>query len=373
MMDRQILLPDGGETVAAIVAHALGKARIIRLELEIGAIDRDDLRQLVERQHTLVDEGLVRPDVELPGDEAAQGFRHLGIEFEPDDRPAATTLQRGFIEEHQILGLFLDLEIAVADDAEHPLPLHLVAREEPRRVHGDERLERDEARAAAPFEIRQADEALDLRRQAHERIEAPPVMGMDELEGDAETEVRDEGERMRRVDGERRQHREDVEQEMVFEPGGFRAVQARRLDDGDALVGKFAAKLAPAALLLGRQQRHALADLGELFSRGQTVLGGRRDARTRLPIEARNAHHEEFIEIVGGDRQEPQLLEQRMVAVPRFQQDAVVETEPGQLAVDEAVRRLVQVGDVLGRWGIDRTRDGGQACLRACFGGRFQA
>ena len=67
-----------------------------------------------------------------------------------------------------------------------------------------------------------------------------------------------------------------------------------------------------------------------------------RDARADLPDEAGDAHHEELVEVVGRDRQEAQLLEQRMVAVLGLLEDAAVELEPGQLAVDEALRRLPQ-------------------------------
>ena len=58
-----------------------------------------------------------------------------------------------------------------------------------------------------------------------------------------------------------------------------------------------------------------------------------------LADQAGDADHEEFVEIVGGDRQEAQPLQQRMVADCRFLQHAAVEFEPRHLAVDEAVRR----------------------------------
>ena len=55
---------------------------------------------------------------ELAGDEVAQFRRHLAVELDADHRTAAAALQRRLEEAHQILGLFLDLDIAVADDAE---------------------------------------------------------------------------------------------------------------------------------------------------------------------------------------------------------------------------------------------------------------
>ena len=40
MVDDQILLPDGRETVAAVIANALGIARIVGHEFEIGTVER---------------------------------------------------------------------------------------------------------------------------------------------------------------------------------------------------------------------------------------------------------------------------------------------------------------------------------------------
>ena len=66
------------------------------------------------------------------------------------------------------------------------------------------------------------------------------------------------------------------------------------------------------------------------------LFGG--DALAHLAGEAGDADHEELVEIGGRDRQEAHALEQRMVRVLRFLEDAAVELQPGELAVDEAVR-----------------------------------
>ena len=76
MVDDQVLLPDGGEAVAAMVADALGIARIVRHEFEIGPIEARELRQLVERQHAVDQEHLVVGDGERALHESAQFGRH---------------------------------------------------------------------------------------------------------------------------------------------------------------------------------------------------------------------------------------------------------------------------------------------------------
>ena len=62
------------------------------------------------------------------------------------------------------------------------------------------------------------------------------------------------------------------------------------------------------------------------------------DALADLAGKAGDPHHEEFVEIGRRDRQEAHPFEQRMVRVLRFLQHAAVELQPGELAVDEAVR-----------------------------------
>ena len=89
---------------------------------------------------------------------------HAGVDLEPDDDAASALLQRRLEQAHEILGLLLDLEVAVADEAEGALPLDRVAGEElADEQHGDA-LERDEAGGAGLGEVGQADEAVDLVR-----------------------------------------------------------------------------------------------------------------------------------------------------------------------------------------------------------------
>ncbi len=99
-----------------------GKARIVGLELEVRPVDARraaTARSAPARR---------RPETprrrRLPGalHEAAQFGRHGGVDFEADHRAAAAALERALEDAHQILGLFLDLDVRVADDAEAALP-----------------------------------------------------------------------------------------------------------------------------------------------------------------------------------------------------------------------------------------------------------
>ena len=112
MVDDQILLADRRKTVAAMVANALGIARIVGHEFEIGPVEPGELRKIVERQHAVDQEDFVVGDRQRALHKAAQLDRHGGVELEPDHRTAAALLQRGLVQPHEIFGLFLDFDFA---------------------------------------------------------------------------------------------------------------------------------------------------------------------------------------------------------------------------------------------------------------------
>ncbi len=94
----------------------------------------------------------------------------------------------------------------------------------------------------------------------------------------------------------------------------------------------------PAFLLLGCQLGDRAADAVELLGGRQPVLARRLDAADHLAAQTGHAHHVEFVEIVGRDREEAQALEQRMALVLGLLEHPPVEVEPGQLAVEKTAR-----------------------------------
>ena len=80
----------------------------------------------------------------------------------------------------------------------------------------------------------------------------------------------------------------------------------------------------------------------KLLAQRLAVVADHRDALALLALEAGDADHEEFVEVVGGDRQEAQALEDRMIGVAGLLEHAAVEMEPRQLAIDEAFRPLAE-------------------------------
>ena len=286
VVDDEVLLPDGGEAVAAVLADALGEARRIGRKLQLRPVDGDELGEIVERQDAVDEEDLVRRDAEGLGDELAELLGHRRLDLEADHRAAAAALQRALEEADEILGLFLELDVRIADRPEGALPFHRIAGEEPCGEKRHRLVEADEAIDAA-LARRQADEAVEALRHAHQRGHALAARLAPELERNRQAEIGDERERVRGIDGERRQHREDGIEEMVLQPVALALGDLGRVDENDAVLAELAAKHAPAALLVARQHRYRLADLGELRGERLAVVAGHGDALALLALRAR--------------------------------------------------------------------------------------
>ena len=86
--------------------------------------------------------------------------------------------------------------------------------------------------------------------------------------------------------------------------------------------------------------QNALADASERLLRGESVGGAHGDARLRLAEEAGDAHLEELVEVRGEDPAELHALEQRQRLVRRELENACVELEMRELAVEQGLDRF---------------------------------
>ena len=84
MVDRLILLADGGKTIAAILAHPLGEAGVIGAEFQFRPVNRDNFGGLVEGEHTIDQKHLVRLDFQLLHHKIAKAFGRGRIDFKPE-------------------------------------------------------------------------------------------------------------------------------------------------------------------------------------------------------------------------------------------------------------------------------------------------
>ena len=144
---------------------------------------------------------------------------------------------------------------------------------------------------------------------------------------------------MRRVDRQRRQNWEDIGRELLLQPGALVVVKLRRGQQHDVLCPQPVAQVVPTGLLILQQLFGADRDGGHLLARGHAVLAGGHDAQRDLRLKAGDADHVELVQIVGRDRQEAEAFQQRVVRVSGLVQNPLIEIDPGQLSVDEPLRR----------------------------------
>ena len=252
-----------------------------------------------------------------------------------DDVAAPPPLQRGLEQADEVLRLLLDLDLAVAQHAEDALRDDRETGKQPVEEQRDHLLDRQKPDAAAG----QPDKAIDRGRDQDQRLQPLAVADPVELQRQTEAAIGDKRKRMRRIERQRRQHREQIGHEALVEPGAVARFEIGRLDHRDPGLGKLGAQRHPGHLLRFHQRAGALVDRFELLPRGQPVLAQRLDAGEALAFEAGDAHHVELVEIARRDRQKAQPFQQRMARVLGLGQNALVERQPGQLAVDKARRR----------------------------------
>ena len=149
---------------------------------------------------------------------------------------------------------------------------------------------------------------------------------------------------MCRVDGERRQQRENVGEKIVFEPRLLRLGHIGTVDQHDAGLGECRAQFAPLCLLVFDQEHDGLGDAAKLLGGCQPLGALLGYAGAQLGTKAGHAHHEEFVKVVRRNRKELEPLKQRVSTVGGFLQHAAVEVKPGQLTVDETIRTGGQFG-----------------------------
>ena len=208
---------------------------------------------------------------------------------------------------------------------------------------------------------RNRDEACQHVRQLDAREPRAAVVLHDHRQVHAQ--VRDERKRVSGIERERRQHRMDVPAVVVVQVGLDRRGVVGRVEDPDAVRGQQRAQdVGPAALDVVHHPLGPDADGVELLLRAHAVRRQRLALGTELPQQRRHPDHEELVQVGRDDGEELHPLEQRVAFVLGLQQDALVELQPAQLAVDEQ-RRVLEVRGIRSLVGKSRGcfRDFGEA------------
>ena len=341
-----------GRTGGLDLGEVLVRARHERLEVQLGPVDVGDLveRAQVERSGEAHD--LVGAHPELGREQLQHLVGDGGLDLEAHRRTELATQQLLLEGLEQVLRVvLLDLEVLVARLAERVVREDLHAGEQQVQVGRHGVLEREVALRA------DLHPAVDDGRHLDAREVVLAGAGVAQHHGHVERQAGDVGERVRRVDRERGQHREDpgpvvLRDELLLV--GREVVPAQQLDAlGLEVVREVLVQVVGVATLeLLARRDAALQDL----LRVQAARRGHRDARRDAPLQAGDAHHEELVEVAREDRHEAHPLEQREAAVLRELEDPLVERDPGELAIQEAVVGESPALGVVGRVDVELVR-----------------
>jgi hypothetical protein len=94
--------------------------------------------------------------------------------------------------------------------------------------------------------------------------------------------------------------------------------------------------IVPASVLLGHHGMHHPQKAHELLAAIQRSDAVHRDAGLHLLEQGRHADLEEFVQVVRHDGEELEPLQHGILRMARFGQNAPVEREPGEIAIDVA-------------------------------------
>ena len=285
-----------------------------------------------------VERALDPVDLRLVGTEAAlepsdhvrgRGRTHL----DADDVAEAPPAELGLDRLEQVVGIVRDLEVRVAGDAEDGALDDGDAREERGKEMRDDLLERDVQ--PAPVHLEEARETFgDL--DACEPLLAQ--LCIDREDGERQREPGDVREGLAGSDGERREDGIDLALEALLELAEVLVAEILDATDGDTRGFEGGPQLPlPEARLQSRELEDALADPRERLVRRQPVGGPDGEPGLRLPEEARDPDLEELVEVLREERAALHALEQREGVVSRELENARVELEVRELAVEQRV------------------------------------
>ena len=302
----------------------LGRRALVELEQRAEIEQAGRLVQLVALEAQLAQQQIADPRVEVGRHLEAHGVAR-----------AAAPVEARLHRLHEIAAraaLLVEVEIGVARHAEEARARDLVLGEQQAEVRADHLLDgRVAARSHLP-------PARQERRHLHAREPARTAAARLHERAHREREPGDEGERVRRVDAERDQHRRDLLVERRERSRALLVGELVPVREVDSRAAQRGPQLALERLVRGpRQLEHALADRRELRAGREPVGSGGLVALRHEVLELRHPHLEELVEVAREDREELRALEDRPARVARELEHAAVELEPGELAVEEAL------------------------------------
>src|SRR3954470_11725397 len=150
---------------------------------------------------------------------------------------------------------------------------------------------------------------------------------------------------MRGVDGHGREQGIQLAAAILFDKSARLRVEVVEREHADAILGERGTKApVPAAILRFHAIAHFGGDPVALDGGGEAVWAGLVVSVFDLLQKRGDAHLPELVEVAGGDGEELDALEERVGGILSFFQNAAVEREPGELAVQVELRTFERHG-----------------------------
>ena len=196
---------------------------------------------------------------------------------------------------------------------------------------------------------------------------AKPLAGLRiaDHHGQVEAQVGDVRERVRRIEGQRRQRRKNLAREVTAQPGFLVVTQLGPGQNRDTAAAKLGRQVAvPAVEGAFEVAEQRLADGGQLLQRGHAVRRRLQDPAGDLAAEPGHPNHEKFVEVGGENGEEFDPLKQGIASVQGLFKYPPVELQPGRFPIDVETRVLEidglagGLGLTAGHGSLDTTRRG---------------
>ena len=301
--------------------------------LEVRAVEAVELPEEDETDRAALSVHVVGMQIELAHEQLEHLVAHRVGDLEADGPVEAAAAKLHLDGFEQVVGfLFLDGEVGVAGDAERRSLLDHHPGEQAVEMGDDEFLG---GQVATLVDLHEAGEQV---RHLHAGEPLLAAVGVTDERGDRQGEIGDVGERVARIDGQRREHGEhtllvDLGHRLAIGLG--QVVPAHHRDPGGG--ERRGERIEEHQLLPFDEASGRLGDLAQLLRRGAPVRGWFLDAGGDLILQRGDAHLKELVEVRRGDRTELGPLEQRDADFGRQVEHPLVERQPTQFAVDEPV------------------------------------
>ena len=313
MMDQDVTVAQCREDALRCLALAerrvRGRHEGAVLELRpVDAVDLPQCRKVQQPRHLHHVTGI---HIELAKQELEHVLGHVVGDLESHRRPEPAPGQFPFECLQQVFVAVLDVHVGIAGDPERVLFDDLHPGEQHRKEGGDEFFQGQEPDRLVVANPLQLHEPVDVVGHLHAGEVLAAVLGGLDGHGQVQAQTADEGEGVRRVDGQWSEYREHLLVEVLRQLGAVGVGQFGPGDDVDALFGQ------PGPHGLEEHLGMAQGDLPGAVSDPAQLLAGRepvgrpdRQAHLVAPFQSGDAHHVELVEIGREDRQELGPFEQ---------------------------------------------------------------